>query len=85
MNGCLTPEVNVGFAYARQALRPCRLHGAPDVRGKRKKTKRNQSQKYFFVFAFKHLSGRVKRHSLDLLFRFASRQNERQTSLEVRQ
>ncbi|WP_146212711.1 hypothetical protein [Dysgonomonas alginatilytica] len=39
MNGCLTSEVNVGFACARQALRPWRLHGVPDVRGKRKKQK----------------------------------------------
>ena len=73
------PEVNVGFAYARQALRPCRLHGVPDVGGKRKKQKEIKVKCIFLFSLSKHVSGRAKRHSLDLLFRFASRQNEKQT------
>ncbi|WP_110309150.1 hypothetical protein [Dysgonomonas alginatilytica] len=79
MNGCLTPEVNVSFAYARQALRHWRLHGVPDVGGKRKKQKGIKVESNFLFSLSEHVSGRAMRHSLDLLFRFASRQNERQT------
>ncbi|WP_110310148.1 hypothetical protein [Dysgonomonas alginatilytica] len=60
MNGCLTPEVNVGFAYARQALRPCRLHGAPDVGGKRKKQKEISVKRIFLFSLSEHVSGQAK-------------------------
>ncbi|WP_146212710.1 hypothetical protein [Dysgonomonas alginatilytica] len=72
---CLRPS---GF-------RPWRLHGVPDVGGKRKKQKRISVKRIFLFSLSDHVSGRARRHSLDLLFRFASRQNERQTSAEVRQ
>ncbi|WP_146212672.1 hypothetical protein [Dysgonomonas alginatilytica] len=73
------PRSKCGFAYARQALRHWRLHGAPDVGGKRKKQKEIKVESNFLFSLSEYVSGRAKRHSLDLLFRFASRQNERQT------
>ena len=46
------------------------------------KNKKKSKSKDFFLFSLSdHVSGRAKRHSLDLLFRFASRQNEKQASL----
>ena len=69
------------MAFVRQASRPCRLHGVPAGRMKALRNKRISALNVFFCFSFRVLSGSRKRHSLDLLFRFASRQNEKQTSL----
>ena len=44
-----------------------------------KKQKDINDKRFSFVLAFETVAGRAKRHSLDLLFRFASRQNEKQT------
>ena len=57
----------------------------PVVRGTRranesvKKQKDISDKRFSFVLAFESVAGRAKRLSLDLLFRFASRQNEKQT------
>ena len=44
-----------------------------------KKQKDINDKCFSFVLAFESVAGRAKRLSLDLLFRFASRQNEKQT------
>ena len=57
----------------------------PIARGTRRANESVKKQKgivvkrFSFVLAFESIAGRAKRHSLDLLFRFASRQNEKQT------
>ena len=64
-----------------------RLLTLPFARGTRranesvKKQKDINDKRFSFVLAFESVVGRAKRHSLDLLFRFASRQNEKQASL----
>ncbi|WP_146212756.1 hypothetical protein [Dysgonomonas alginatilytica] len=75
MNGYLTPEVNVGFAYARQALRPCLLHGAPDVGGKRKKQKEIKVKGNFLFSLSDHLS-RPKQRGTVLIFCFVLHQGK---------
>ncbi|WP_146212722.1 hypothetical protein [Dysgonomonas alginatilytica] len=74
MNGCLTPEVNVGFAYARQVLRPCRLHGVPDVGRKRKKQKEIKVKRNFLFSLSDHVSGRAK--GIVLIFCFVLHQGK---------
>ena len=57
----------------------------PVARGTRRANESVKKQKdiivkrFSFVLAFESLAGRAKRLSLDLLFRFASRQNEKHT------
>ena len=75
-NGCATDALR---------LTPVMLLTLPVAQGTRRANESVKKQKdislkcFSFVLAFESLAGRAKRHSLDLLFRFASRQNEKQT------
>ncbi|PXV62217.1 hypothetical protein CLV62_12140 [Dysgonomonas alginatilytica] len=72
----LSCEVNDGSAYARQALRPCLLHGVPDVRRKRKKQKEIKVKRTFFVSAFRSRIGYPVQGGTVLIFCFVLHQGK---------
>ena len=82
VNGCATDALGLTQA---NGFYPSGLPTLSIARGTRranesvKKQKDINDKRFSFVLAFESLAGRAKRLSLDLLFRFASRQNEKQT------
>ena len=81
-NGCATDAP--GLTHAK-GFYPSGFPTLPVARGTRRANESVKKQKdivvkrFSFVLAFESLAGRAKRHSLDILFCFASRQKENQT------
>ena len=71
------------IVFVRQASDLGVCTGYPQGEESVKKQKDINDKRFSFVLAFESVAGRAKRLSLDLLFRFASRQNEKIYSNQI--